>query len=49
MTDKEQKPQEPLKDVTGEEISEEKLKEVAGGLRRKAAAECTTNSNLLTN
>jgi hypothetical protein len=45
MTDKEQKPQEPLKDVTGEEISEEQLKEVAGGLR--VTVECTTNSNLL--
>jgi hypothetical protein len=38
--DKVQKPKEPLKDVTGDEISEEQLKEVAGG-------ECTTNPNTL--
>ena len=38
--DKQQKPKEPLKDVTGEELSEEQLKEVAGG-------ECTTNANTL--
>jgi bacteriocin-like protein len=40
--DKEQKPKEPLKDVTGEEISEETLKNVSGG--RARAEECATGN-----
>lgn len=34
MSDKEEKAKEPLKDVTGKELSEEDLKDVAGGMRK---------------
>ncbi len=52
MSDKEEKPeevkaQEPLKDVTGKEISEEALKDIAGGTGTVRVEECTTNSNVL--
>jgi len=38
----EQKPKEPMKDVTGKKVTEEELKNVAGGLR---GGDCNNNQS----